>query len=338
MEKMKKLVYLDKPVIHKRDDVAETTFVLRGLERGFGNTLAVPLRRTLLSTISSLAPFAVKIEGVDHEFQTIKDVTEDVITLLMNLRKVRFAYNPNIVKDNEIVKVTLQSEAPGEVTSRSLKVVSHPGVQVIDTNIKLATVMNAKALNVEIYLRSGRGFVSFDENKVYISKRKKDDLAPMSDIKKGEFIAVDSNFSPIKKVYYNIKEMNSASNRIEEELEFNIETDGTVDAKDALRQAADILIGLLEVIGDTDKMKVDIFEEIVEKQEEKQEDDIDISQMNLSVRSANALRKIKKTKLSQIRELTVSQLEQTKNLGRKSIQEIIDKVKDYGFELREGDE
>ncbi|WP_324672885.1 DNA-directed RNA polymerase subunit alpha [Mycoplasma sp. 888] len=338
MEKMKKLVYLDKPVIHKRDDVAETTFVLRGLERGFGNTLAVPLRRTLLSTISSLAPFAVKIEGVDHEFQTIKDVTEDVITLLMNLRKVRFAYNPNIVKDNEIVKVTLQSETSGEVTSRSLKVVSHPGVQVIDTNIKLATVMNVKALNVEIYLRSGRGFVSFDENKAYISKRKKDDLAPMSDIKKGEFIAVDSNFSPIKKVYYNIKEMNSASNRIEEELEFNIETDGTVDAKDALRQAADILIGLLEVIGDTDKMKVDIFEEIVEKPEEKQEDDIDISQMNLSVRSANALRKIKKTKLSQIRELTVSQLEQTKNLGRKSIQEIIDKVKDYGFELKEGDE
>ncbi|SJZ46396.1 DNA-directed RNA polymerase subunit alpha [Mycoplasmopsis verecunda] len=336
MEKFKKPNYLEKPQIRETSEY-ETTFSLQGLERGYANTLGVALRRTLLSSITSLAPFCVRIEGVEHEFQTIKDVVEDVPSLIMNLRKVRFTYDPSQVQDNEIIKVTLSSEAVGPVTARSLKAVNNPSVNVLDHNIYLATVQSEHALKLELYLRAGRGFMSFEENKPYIVKREPE-LAALTEIKKARFIAIDSNFSPIEKVSYTVSELNSSSSKLEEKLDFTIHTDGTVKAKDAIKNASEILMGMFQVIGAVEDMKLDIFEVEQPKVEEKEEDDLDISQMGLSVRSANALKRIRKTKLSQIKELTLNQLEQTKNLGKKSIQEIIDKLKEYGYELKEGDE
>ncbi|QGZ97463.1 DNA-directed RNA polymerase subunit alpha [Mycoplasma sp. NEAQ87857] len=334
MEKMKKLVYLEKPQIRQVGDF-ETTFVLQGLERGFGNTLGVALRRVLLSSITSLAPFCIRIEGVEHEFQTIKDVVEDVPTLIMNLRKVRFSYNPETILDTDIIKVTLFAEEKGPINSHYLEVRNNLGIEVIDRNLHIADVMSDNALKLEIFLRPGRGFMSFEENKAFLAKK---EAELDSDIKKGKFIAVDSNFSPIEKVNYNVVELNSSSNRIEEELEFNIKTDGTVKAKDALRTASEILIGHLQIIGDVENMEINLFEEEVKQEETKEEDDIDINQLNLSVRSLNALKRIKKTKLSQIASMKLEELENTKNLGKKSIQEIIEKLREHGYELKEGDE
>ncbi|RIV16562.1 DNA-directed RNA polymerase subunit alpha [Mycoplasmopsis gallopavonis] len=335
MEKMKKLVYQEKPNV-KQIGEYETEFVLEGLERGYGNTLGVALRRTLLSSITSLAPFAIRIEGVEHEFQTIKDVVEDVPSLIMNLRKVRFSYRPEVIADNEIVKVTLNSEEKGVIHSRYLEVKNQAGIEVIDHNLHIAEVMSENALKLEIFLRPGRGFMSYEENKVFLSK-KESELE--TDIKKGKFIAVDSNFSPIEKVRYNVTELNSSSNKIEERLEFVIKTDGTVKAKDALRTASEILIAHLQVIGDVENMsRVDLFEEEIKETESKDEQDIDITELNLSVRSLNALKRIKRTKLSQIASMKYEELEQTKNLGKKSIQEIVDKLKEHGYELKEGDE
>ncbi|WLP85468.1 DNA-directed RNA polymerase subunit alpha [Mycoplasma seminis] len=336
MEKFKKPDYLEKPQIREVSEY-ETTFSLQGLERGYANTLGVALRRTLLSSVTALAPFAVRIEGVDLEFQTMKDVMEDVPSLFMNLRKVRFTYDSSLVNDDDIIKVTLTSDVAGPVTARSLQVVNNPSVNVLDNNVYLATTMTDEALKLELYLRPGRGYMSFEENKALVAKREAE-LAALTEIKKAKFIAIDSNFSPIKKVAYTVSEMNSSSAKFEEKLDFTIHTDGTIKAKDAIKSAAEILIGMFQVIGDVENMKLDIFEEEQPKVEEKEEDDLDIAQMGLSVRSANALKKIKKTKLSQIKELTLTQLEQTKNLGRKSIQEIIDKLREYGYELKEGDE
>ncbi|WP_426461486.1 DNA-directed RNA polymerase subunit alpha [Mycoplasma hafezii] len=332
---MKQLVYLEKPEI-KQVGEYETTFVLQGLERGFGNTLGVALRRVLLSSITSLAPFAVRIEGVEHEFQTIKDVVEDVPSLIMNLRKVRFLYNPETISDSDIIKVTLTSDEKGKIISRDLEVKNHAGIEVIDHNLHIAEVMTEGALKLELFLRPGRGFMSFEENKAFLNKK---EAELESDIKRGKFIAVDSNFSPIDKVFYNVTELNSSSTKIEEALEFTIKTDGTVKAKDAIKTASEILIAHLQVIGDVDQMtKIDLFEEEVSEAENKDEDDIDITQLNLSVRSLNALKRIKKTKLSQIASMKYEELEQTKNLGKKSIQEIVDKLKEHGYELKEGDE
>ncbi|ADE19568.1 DNA-directed RNA polymerase subunit alpha [Mycoplasma crocodyli] len=333
MEKFQKLDYLEVPSSTTSD--FEGTFNLQPLERGFATTLGVALRRVLLSNITSLAPFCVRIEGVTHEFQGITGVIEDVPSLIMNLRKVRFSYDPELVKDDEIIKVELKADQIGEINSRYLEVVDNLNVEVIDHNIHIADVALENSLRLELYLRPGRGFVSSEENKALVSKL---ETQLETKIKKGKFIAVDSNFSPVEKVNYVVSELNSSSVKIEEKLEFNVITDGTVKPKDAIKQAAEILISHFKVIGNVDEIKDSIFETSEDKVLDVQEQDIDINQLGLSVRSLNALRRIGKTKASEVAKMTYDELEQTKNLGKKSLDEIITKIKEHGFELRKGDE
>ncbi|WAM11006.1 DNA-directed RNA polymerase subunit alpha [Mycoplasmopsis cynos] len=340
MEKMKPLVYKEKAEF-KEVMKNETTFLLSKLERGFGNTLGVALRRVILSNITTLAPFCVRIDGAEHEFTTVKDIVEDVPSIIMNLRKVRFTYNPEYVNDNEIIKVKLQSNEAGSVTS-SLIEVSNPGVKVIDPTVHIAEVSKPYALKLEMYLRVGRGYMTFEENKTFIYDSSiKNKLQTLTDITTGksEFIAVDSDFSPVKKVKYNVRELNSSSPKIEEELEFTVVTDGTISAKEAIKEGSKILIGMFQEIGNIDKMEeIKIFEEPKIEEPQQIEDDIEITQLGLSVRSLNALRKNGKRKISQIASMTLEELEVVKNLGRKSIEEIIEKLREFGYELKEGGE
>lgn len=336
MEKMKRLDYLKVPSLNKVSDF-ETTFSLQPLERGFGNTLGVALRRVLLSNITSLAPFCIKIEGVNHEFQGIPGVVEDVPSLIMNLREVRFKYDSELVNDDEIIKVELKADEVGEITSRYLTVVDNPNVEIIDHNIHIADVSAANSLKIEMFIRPGRGFLSSEENKLIVNKLE-GELAANSKIKKGKFIAVDSKFSPIKLVNYKVEELNSSSVKVEERLDFTLITDGTVKAEQAIKQASEILIAHFMVIGNTDEMKVDVFADEVEEEPQENEADLDINQLNLSVRSLNALRRINKTKVSDIIEMTYDELEQTKNLGKKSLEEIVQKLQEFGFTLKKGDE
>ncbi|WP_338044327.1 DNA-directed RNA polymerase subunit alpha [Mycoplasma nasistruthionis] len=345
---MKKLVYYEKPEWKDSNDNV-TTLSLKGLERGFGNTVAVALRRVLISSITSLAPFCVKIEGADHEYQSLKGVTEDVTKLILNLRKVKFSYDPSYVGDDDIVKAVLDtrdliteyekpdSERDGVVTSKLIRIENNPSVKVINTDVEIATITEPGDLRIEIFLKPGRGFKTFEENKELVAKSKS---LLWSDIKKGEYIAVDSDFSPIKKVAYEVSEMHSSSsnNKFEEELSFRIETNGTVSAKNAVSQASEILIGIFKVVGNVDEMKVDIFEEEKVQEEQKPDDDKTLEELNLSVRSTNVLKKLGATRLSLISQLKLSDLEQTKNLGKKSIQEIEEKLREYGYQLKQGDE
>ncbi|QSF13896.1 DNA-directed RNA polymerase subunit alpha [Mycoplasma sp. Mirounga ES2805-ORL] len=334
MKKMTKLEYIQIPK-NANSVENETVFSVKPLERGFGKTVGVALRRVLLSNITSLGLFAVKIEGVDHEFQTIPGVLEDVTALIMNLRKVKFQYDPNLVGDDDIIKVTLKASNPGSVTSGNLEV-ANSSIEVINKNQEICNLSSKGSINLEMYLRSGRGFVSNEENKKFISNPSLFSGKIESKIKKGIFIATDSNFSPIEKVNYTVSELNTSSNQIEEELLFTIITDGTIDSKIAIQQACEILVSHFKLIGDVDEMKLEVFETAIEEELEKEDTDIDINSLNLSVRSLNALRNIGKTKLSQIASMTYEQLEQTKNLGAKSLEEIISKLKEYGYELSKG--
>ncbi|KKB27076.1 DNA-directed RNA polymerase alpha subunit [Mycoplasmopsis meleagridis] len=333
MEKMPKLVY--QQVQNLSENINETTFSLKPLERGFGNTLGVALRRTLISSITALALVAVKIEGIDHEFEIINGVEEDVVTLIMNLRKVKFQYNPDLVSDDDIIKVTLKTDELGAIYS-NLLVVDNSNIEILNKNQYIAT-LNKGQLHLEMFLRTGRGFISNEENKKYVNNSEFISKTE-SKIKKGIFIATDSDFSPVKKVNYVVNELNSSSNNFEEELVFTLLTNGTIDPKYAIKQACEILVGTFKLIGDVDEMKLQIFaeEKIVEVEEK--DDDIDISKLGLSVRSFNALWRIGMRKLSEICNMTLEELEQTKNLGRKSIDEIISVVKEHGRELKKGEE
>ncbi|QKT05641.1 DNA-directed RNA polymerase subunit alpha [Mycoplasma sp. OR1901] len=336
MEKMKPLSYRKKPEFRVVSD-NEVTFILEGLERGFGRTLGVALRRMILSSMPTLAPFSVRIEGVEFHYKPLKDVTEDVLSLIMNLREVRFTYSPSVVADDEIVRVTLKSNEIGQVTAKSMEV-SNPGVKIINPNQYIATVNSADALNVELFLRVGRGYMTEEENKAYINDK---DLKSKleTDIKRAEFLAVDSNFAPIKTVSYEVRELNSASTKIEEALEFKVVTNGSITAKEAVKYASEMLIGLFAVIGDVENMEdIQIFEEPKVEEPQQIEDDLDITQLGLSVRSLNALKKSGKKKLSQVAEMRYEELEGIKNLGKKSVQEIIEKLEEHGLQLKEGEE
>ncbi|WP_029906039.1 DNA-directed RNA polymerase subunit alpha [Mycoplasmopsis opalescens] len=337
MEQMAKLEYTEiKSNSRHADD--EATFVLQPLERGHGQTIAVALRRELLSNISSLALFAIKIEGVDHEFQTIPGVVEDVTTLIMNLRKVKFQYDPELVSDDEIVKATIKVDEAGLVTSRSIEI-NNSSVEIINKTLEIANVSSKGSLNVELYLRSGRGFISNEENKKLIANPALFTSKITTKIKKGLFIATDSNFSPVENVNYQVTELNTGSAKVEEKLIFNVRTNGSITAKAAIKQACEILVAHFSLVGNVDELKVaDVFkkEEIITTTEE--DNDLDLAQLNLSVRSSNALKKIGKLKLSEIASMTFEELEQTKNLGRKSLDEIVDKLREHGLELSKGDE
>lgn len=341
MEKMSKLVYEEVKGLDKlkgNEKTNETTFALSPLERGFGNTVGVALRRVLLSNITGLALFAVRIEGVDHEFQTIPGVVEDVTALIMNLRKVKFRYiGKDSLPDDEIVKVVLKADTQGPVNSRQLEVLN-PSVEIVNKTLELANISSKGSLSLEMYLRSGRGFMSNEENKKFISNAALFGSKIESKLKKGIFIATDSNFSPIEKVNYKVEELNTASTKVEEKLLFTITTDGTIDTKNALHQACEILIGHFAVVGDVDRMKVDIFTEEQDNTQDTQENDLDITQLGLSVRSLNALKRIGKTKASEVAKMTFEELEQTKNLGRKSLDEIQERLKENGYELSKGEE
>ncbi|AIA29482.1 DNA-directed RNA polymerase alpha chain [Mycoplasmopsis californica HAZ160_1] len=340
MEKMAKLDYTQLETINANvKEVNHATFALQPLERGFGQTVAVALRRVLLSNITSLAMCAVKIEDVEHEFQVINGVVEDVTSLIMNLRKVKFQYSPELVNDDEVIKVVLNVDKPGPVTSRSLEVVNS-NIEITSKSIHLATISGTKGkLHLEMFLRPGRGFISNEKNKKLIAST--NFLTQIhSNIKKGILIATDSNFSPIENVNYKINELNSASTDIEERLEFSVTTDGTVGAKEAIKQACEIIIGHFQIVGNVEGMMIDnIFKkDEVEKEVVKEENDLDISALNLSVRSLNALRKIGKVTLSQIAQMTYEELENTKNLGKKSLDEIVSKLKEFDYELAKGEE
>lgn len=310
----------------------ETSFAIQPLERGFGNTLGNAVRRVLLSSISGVAPFAVKVAGVHHEFQTISGVSEDAVQLILNLKAVRFVYNREVFKNGEVVRVSLKAKK-GEVTANDFNLPA--GVEVVNKDAYIATTAKADALELELFLTSGRGFLSFEDNRTTIKA-----LEPKIDskIKDGQLIAMDSDFSPVVKVSYESVELNSSAAIIEEKLTLNVKTDGSVEAKDAVAQAAHILLSHLEVLADVSNIgKEVVFEEsnkVVEKSTSKS---ISISMLDLSVRSYNCLKRAGFETLEDLSGLTLRELTAIKNLGKKSVDEIVEKLEEHGISLEEGE-
>jgi DNA-directed RNA polymerase subunit alpha len=329
MEKFIKLNYSE--VKAKKVSNFESEFVIEPLERGFSNTIGNAIRRTLLSSVSSVAPFAIKISGADHEFQTIKNVSEDVVQLVLNIKSLKFHYSPEIFADDEIVRVYVKAKK-GEVKASQIELPN--GVTLVNENHYIGTAATDGALEFELYLTSGRGFVSFNKNKLFI---KKNQNKLETKIKTGQVIAIDSDFSPVKKVAYETKELNSSAPIIQESLTLKITTDGSIDAKDALAQAAFILSAHLDIIKNVANLdKEDIFKEAMKKDEQSKSLSLSLSALDLSVRSYNSLKRAGFNKISELSTLSLSELESIKNLGKKSVKEIIAKLEEHQIFISDG--
>lgn len=333
MSKITKINYNE--IKSKKISENNTTFVIQPLERGMANTLGTSIRRILLSSIYGVSSFAAKISGISHEYSPIAGVDVDVITLLSNLSSIKFNYNKEVFQDDTIIKINFKNEKEGVVKVSDLNIPSELQLATSDDFI-IANAAKKGALEFELFLRSDRGYYDSDYNKLII----KENSSKMdSKIKSGTFIAVDSNFSPIVKVSVNVEELNTPSYAVQEKLEFTIETNGTIEAKEALSQAGEIMIAHMQIIGNVENLDLNnIFEDEAPKKEDSKFEAMTIDDLDLTVRSTNGLRRAKISKVSELISLSESELKNINSIGEKSVNEIVAKLEELKIFLNKGDE
>ena len=334
MAKFSKLKYSE--IKYKKIDEYNNSFVVQPLERGMANTIGNSLRRVLLSSIYGVAPFAIKIANVTHQYSSIANTDVDVLTLISRLCKIPFKYNEEVFGDNSILKVSFKSSNEGQVTYKDLELPM--GVEIVgDLNVPIVFLSSKNALEFDLFIRADYGYSDEEKNKLFINENK----ANISSKLKGELLACDSNFSPIRRVAYYVEELNSSSYHIQEKLELEIETNGTIEAKEALSQAAKVLTAHLNIIGNIDLSQEEIDSMFSHEQAKKNEDkysSMTIEDLDLTVRSTNGLRRANITKVSELRELTYSDLKNINSIGEKSIKEIIDELAKIGIIIDKGDD
>lgn len=292
-------------------------FVVEPLERGFGTTLGNSLRRVLLSSLPGAAAVGIKIDGVDHEFSTIKGVKEEVTEIILNLKNVRFRVTAPSEKDK--IELTLHADTVGKVTAGDIDLPSD--VEVLNPEQLICTLDEGGSINMKIYVGTGRGYVPAERNK--------DSREPIG------FIPVDSIFTPVSKVNYTVE-----STRVEQSIDFDkltieVTTDGTVSAKEIISLAAKII---------NDHMK--LFVELVDNMSEQnilvsQDDDkaqkvleMSVEDLDLSVRSYNCLKRANIHTVADLTRRTEDDMLKVRNLGRKSLEEVVKKLEDLGLSLK----
>jgi DNA-directed RNA polymerase subunit alpha len=302
-------------------------FECEPLERGYGITLGNSLRRVLLSSLDGVAITSIKIDGVLHEFSTIPGIKEDVTDIILQLKKIRFiAYQ----EAQFPITVRVDATKEGAFTAGDLKVPAE--IDVLNGDLILCHLSKKAHLGMEITIDHGHGYVPFTKNK------KEDDAI-------GE-IPIDSIFSPVVKCNYEVTDTRVGNELNYDKLTLEVETDGSVDAEDAVAKAANILIGCFETFRSLAKTPLETVHDSDEGQEEGAEaaanaidfDAVPIDELELSVRAFNCLKRAEIHALSQLLEKTEDELSRTRNLGKKSVEEIKNKLrlyKDLGLHLKD---
>jgi DNA-directed RNA polymerase subunit alpha len=307
----------DKVIMIESDDF-EGQFEFRPLEPGFGLTVGNALRRILLSSLEGFAITSVKIEGVDHEFSTIKGVVEDVTEIILNLKQVRFKKQ---IEDAETEKVSISVSGKDQLTAGDLGTFIS-GYQVLNPDHVIANMEPSVKIDMDITIEKGRGYVPAEENK-------------QANANIGT-VAVDSIFTPIKNVNYSIENFRVEQKTDYEKLVFNIKTDGSIHPKDALKEAAKILIHHFMLFSDE---KITLDTEVKSAAEEFDETSLHMRQllksklvdMDLSVRALNCLKAADVETLGDLVSYNKNDLLKFRNFGKKSLTELEELVISKGL-------
>lgn len=290
--------------------INRAVFVIEPCYPGYGTTLGNSLRRVLLSSLPGAAVVAVKIVGVDHEFSPIKGVKDDAVQVILNLKQLCF-----IMHDNAPVTIKFKSDKVGEITGNDLEIPST--LTLVNPEQYIATVSEKGALDMEIQVARGRGYVpseAMDEKGFSIGT-----------------IAVDAAFSPVVKVMFNVEPTRVGEMINYDKLTLNVLTDGTMTPEEAVRQSAMILARQLSIFGvDLENLPVGEAEAEAEGANPK---DFNIDEINLSVRTTNALHNNGFNKISEILEVGPEKLGEMKGLGAKALDEIVDKLTELGLKF-----
>src|SRR5512140_653469 len=298
-----------------QDTLSQTygKFVAEPLERGFGTTLGNSLRRVLLSSLQGAAISTLKIDGVDHEFTTIPEVTEDVTDVVLNLKEVLLRMHTNETK-------TLRIEAEGPKEVKAGDIVADPEVEILNPGHHICTISEGGRVRMEMTARRGRGYVPANNNKVQ--------GAPIGTI------PVDSLFSPIRKVNYQVTNARVGQVTDYDKLTLEVWTDGSVTPQDAVAYAAKILKEQLTVFISFDETEEPMPVE-APKEEAKLNENLfrSVDELELSVRSANCLQQANIKTIGDLVQKTEAAMLKTKNFGRKSLKEIKEILAEMGLSL-----
>ena len=314
------MVEIEKPrikCIENPGDVSYGKYVVEPLERGYGTTLGNALRRILLSSLPGTAVTSIKISGVQHEFTTIPGVKEDVTDIVLNVKKIISKLHSNGPKT-----VYIECSGECEVTAGDIK--SDGEVEVLNPDLHIATLGPDATLNMELTLNHGRGYVSADRNK------------PAQSVI--GVIPVDSIYTPVHKVNYTVENTRVGNMTDFDKLTLEIWTDGTISARDAVSLGAKILCDHFTLFTDLSEVmgKSSTVVETTEKTQDKVLE-LTIEELDLSVRSFNCLKRANINTVADLISKTEEDMMKVRNLGRKSLEEVINKLAMMGLSLASED-
>jgi len=306
------LIEVLKPSVKKKkvSDFSKQ-FVFEPLERGFGYTFGNSLRRILLSSLPGAAVTSIKVDGVQHEFATLKGLKEDVITVIMNIKTLVLKLN-----SDEPATIRLQVKGPKKVTAADFQLPAE--VELFSPELEIANLNKEGKLNMECIVENGRGYATAERNK-------------KSSMPIGT-IAIDSIFSPVRKVNYTVENTRVGQRTDYDKLLLTVETDGSTAPEEALEMASRIINEHMDLLVEEATAPESIF---VSTETEDATLNKPVEDMDLSVRSYNCLKKAGIDTLGQLVETKESELLAVKNFGKKSIDEIKTKLEEMEFSLKE---
>ena len=312
------MIEMEKPNIEcaeLSEDGRYGKFVVYPLERGYGTTIGNSLRRILLSSLPGAAATSIKIDGVQHEFSTVPGVTEDVTELILNIKKIAVKLHGDSPK-------TVYIEAKGAVEIKAVDIKRDADVEIFNPDLHIATLNDDAHLYIEITLSKGRGYVSAEKNK----------NGAQSVI---GVIPVDSIYTPVSKVNYTVDTMRVGQYTDREKLSVDVWTNGTIKPDEAVSLAAKIMNDLLCLFVDLSE-EAKNTEIIVEKEENKKEKvlEMTIEELDLSVRSYNCLKRAGINTVEDLTNKSEEDMMKVRNLGRKSLEEVINKLNSLGLYLK----
>lgn len=324
--------------------------VIRPLERGFGMTIGNSLRRVLLSSIPGAAIVAIDIDGIQHEFTAINGVVEDVTEIILNLKNVVFTINADkdakgdFGDENELLRLELAIKLPSvteqassgvkpdniiyskEITAGDIDISSTEIIGIVNPNQKVATLQAGHSLNMVLYIRKGVGYVSADENKRFCKEGNNRIVG---------LLPVDSIFTPVTRCRYDVTRTRHEDSFDYDELVLEVWTNGSIRAVDAVALAAVFLMDHYKVIAGLNNYIQDLSF-MTQKEEKVANDKLDkkIEDLDLSVRSYNCLKRANINTVGELAQKTEEEMMKVRNLGRKSLKEVVLKLREIGLDLK----
>ena len=303
----------------KQEDTATDTyakFIAEPFETGFGHTIGNSLRRVLLSSLEGAAITSVKIDGAMHEFAVVDGVAEDVTDIVLNLKKVKFISHS---RDPQTVLISVNKD--GAVTAADIQL--NQNLELVNPDQHICTLDKKKKFEMEMEVKVGRGFCPGDENK------KQDQVIGV--------IPIDSIFSPVTRVRYSVENARVGQRTDYDSLILEVTTDGRLSPDDALTQASAILLHHLDVFVGYDKNAIE-FEEVVDQKDDEKSRmkkllNMSVNEIELSVRAANCLNNANITTVGQLAIKSEAEMLKYRNFGKKSLNEIKDKLTGLGLSL-----